>query len=437
MRFQKKVVLLVIFALVLSIFPVMAAATSGYNEVSGSVSEVQKYGNLTMNIEPKLLYDAGYELGDILKVTVGENVLEIPFCTSYSDVDTGSMLVRDDQGKNLLVVAINMGNFSTTYGVEAGDELTFSMIEKGGYLSEYLLHQLERTNERADYATDAVFANFRNINTTGMATNVLFRSSSPVNNVLNRASYSNELAENNKINIVVNLADSKEEIEGYFTSEDFNSNYYKSLYDNGKVVYLDMGVDLASSEFGTKLAEGFKFIINNEGPYLVHCTEGKDRAGFASAVLESLMGASLDEVVTDYMVTYKNYYGVVEGTEQYDAIAESNIITSLTTIVSGLEKGTDVSKLNLQKAAEMYLLKIGLTLDEINQLKTKLSTSLVIEEVVENETYVVVEGDNLWNIAKKYLGNGDLYNEIFEMNNSIINNPDLIFAGQILVMPKK
>lgn len=361
-------------------------------------------------------------------------MLEIPFCTSYSDVDTGSMLVRDDQGNNLLVVAINMGNFSTTYEVEAGDELTFSMIEKGRYLSEYLLHQLERTNERADYATDAIFANFRNINTTGIEANILFRSSSPVNNELNRASYSNELMKTAKVNAVVNLADSKEEIEGYYATEGFNSNYYKSLYDDGKVIYLNMGVDLSGPDFGTKLAEGFKFIINNDGPYLVHCTEGKDRAGFASIVLEALMGASLDEIVTDYMVTYKNYYGVEEGSEQYNAIAESNVITSLTTIVSGLEKGTDISKLNLQKAAEMYLLSIGLTSDEIDQLKINLSN---VVETKENKTYVVVSGDNLWNIAKEYLGDGELYNEIFEMNSSIINNPDLIYAGQELMIPAK
>jgi len=52
MRFQKKVVLLVIFALILSIFPVMAMASGDYDEVNGSVVEVQKYGNLTMDIEP-------------------------------------------------------------------------------------------------------------------------------------------------------------------------------------------------------------------------------------------------------------------------------------------------------------------------------------------------------------------------------------------------
>src|SRR5699024_9182094 len=106
--------------------------------------------------------------------------------------------------------------------------------------------------------------------------------------------------------------------------------------------------------------EGLRFLNNNEGPYLIHCTEGKDRAGFVSALLECLMGASLDEVVADYMTTYENYYRVEKGSEQHASIAESNILASLTTVICGLEKGSDISKVDLAKAAENYLLKIGM-----------------------------------------------------------------------------
>ena len=104
---KKFISLLLAFLMVFSL-TITAYAEEGYADVTGTVKEVQKYGNLTMDIEPTALYDSGYKLGDILNVTVGENVLEIPFCTSYSDVDTGSLVVRDDQKNNLLVVAINM-----------------------------------------------------------------------------------------------------------------------------------------------------------------------------------------------------------------------------------------------------------------------------------------------------------------------------------------
>ncbi len=47
--------------------------------------------------------------------------------------------------------------------------------------------------------------------------------------------------------------------------------------------------------------------------------------------------------------------------------------------------------------------------------------------------YIVVSGDSLWAIAKKYYGNGSKYNRIVEANN--IKNPSLIYPGQRLVIP--
>lgn len=391
MKQIKKVFLLILIAAMVFSLPVAAETLDSYADVTGIVIEVQKYGNLTMDIEPKALYDEGYELGDMLKVTVGDNVLEIPFCTSYSDVDTGSLVVRDSKSKNLLVVAINMGNFSTTYDVKVGDKVTFSLLEKEGYLSEYLLHQLERTNVRNDYAMDSIFANFRSIATTGIKPAVLFRSSSPINNELGRAAYSDRLAKAVGINTVLNLADSKEEIESYVALEDFDCDYYKSLYDDGKAICLDMGVDIAGEDFSEKLAEGLRFLIDNDGPYLVHCTEGKDRAGFVSAVLESLMGAKLEEVTHDYMTSFENYYNVENGSEQYTAIVNSNIMTSLTTIVCEYEKGTDISETDLVKASENYLKRIGLTNGEIKALKTKLSTDSTYKDPNVSATVTEIE----------------------------------------------
>jgi protein tyrosine/serine phosphatase/S-adenosylmethionine hydrolase len=375
-RFTLSLLAVVFIAFVL---PLAAIAGDNALTITGTVVEVQKYGNLTMDIKPKALYDAGFALGDVLNVTISGNVLKIPFCTSYSDVDTGSLVVRDDQKNNLLVVAINMGNFSTKYNAKVGDTLTFGLAEKAGYLSEYLIRQLKRTNVRSDYATDSIFANFRSIATTGIKPGLVYRSSNPINNEIGRASYADALAQAVGIKTVLNLSDSEADIQKYLAAPGFKSNYYKSLYEAGKVKALNMGVDLTAPEFGAKLAEGLRFLIQNDGPYLLHCTEGKDRAGFVSAVLESLMGARLQEVVADYMMSYENYYGVKKGTDQYTAIANSNIVTSLTTAMSGLPKGTDISGMPLAKFAQWYLQSIGLSLDEIAALKVKLSASAVLK----------------------------------------------------------
>jgi len=358
-------------AIMAFVLPMMALADNAQT-LTGTVVEVQKYGNLTMDLKPKALYDAGFALGDMLTVTVGSNVLSIPFCTSYSDVDTGSLVVRDDKANNLLVVAINMGNFSTKYGVKAGDKVSFALKEKAAYLSEYLMRQLKRTNNRADYATDSIFANFRSIATTGIAPGVVYRGSNPINNEIGRAAYADALAKAVGVKTVLNLSDSAKDIAGYLAAPGFKSNYYKSLYDAGSVVPLNMGVDLMAPEFGQKLAEGVRFLIGHDGPFLLHCTEGKDRAGFVSAVFEALMGARLNEIVADYMLSYENYYGVKRGSDQYNAIANSNIVASMTTVVCGLPKGTDISGVPLAKFAEWYLQSVGLTENEISALKAKL-----------------------------------------------------------------
>lgn len=50
-------------------------------------------------------------------------------------------------------------------------------------------------------------------------------------------------------------------------------------------------------------------------------------------------------------------------------------------------------------------------------------------------TYTVKKGDCLWNIAKKYLGNGSRYTEIAALNKDKIKNPNLIYPGQVLTLP--
>lgn len=355
----------------------------------GGVTEIQKYGNIAVDISPEAMKDLGYEYGDILAVKVNGKAFDIPFCTNYSDVDTGELVARDS---GILVIAINMGDFATANGLAVKEKyddgsyawvypegttiddivVEISMGEKGGYKDEYLIHQLERTNERADYRSDVVFANYRNIESGDIGDNALYRSSSPVNNDLNRASYADELAAMTKIQCVMNLADNNAGIEGYIAEEGFASPYYAHLYGSNKVVALNLGVDFSAPEFKKGLAEGLRFFAANKGPYLVHCNEGKDRAGFVSALLAAYMGASFDDIVADYMRTYENYYHIEKGSEQYEAVKNSNIVSILRTI-AGLDKSADVSAVDLASAAEAYIKGIGLTDAELAALKANLS----------------------------------------------------------------
>lgn len=55
----------------------------------------------------------------------------------------------------------------------------------------------------------------------------------------------------------------------------------------------------------------------------------------------------------------------------------------------------------------------------------------------EEQYYVIEKGDTLWAIAKKFLGSGNRYPEIFEANREVILDPDKIFPGQKIIIPPK
>ncbi|MGC4378406.1 LysM peptidoglycan-binding domain-containing protein [Fictibacillus sp. Mic-4] len=53
------------------------------------------------------------------------------------------------------------------------------------------------------------------------------------------------------------------------------------------------------------------------------------------------------------------------------------------------------------------------------------------------KTYKVVKGDCLWKISKKFYGKGSLWRKIYNANKKVIGkNPNLIYPGQKLVIPK-
>ena len=348
-------------------------------QITTTIYEIAKHGNLVLYMYGSDLFDKGFAHGDIVEIAIGEKKWDVPLCTSYSDVDNGEVVLRATGATDGVVLSINMGDFATTAGIakktaieeepgyrwdylmESPVQITITMKEENGYREQWLIRQLVRTNERADYShlSDEAFANFRVIETTGMGKGILYRSSSPINPNFGRNTYADKAAENAGIKTIVNLADPSNTYEG-------TENTY---YSTCKVTYVNLGMDFLSEATLNGLADGMRFIIQNDGPYLIHCNEGKDRAGFVSALLECLMGASMDEVIDDYMRTYYNYYGVEEGSEKYNAVVSNNLIKALNTTF----KVDDVYKADLAAEAAAFLMEdAGLTADEVAALKVKL-----------------------------------------------------------------
>ena len=383
---KKPLSLLLALTLLLALaLPVSAADAPAALTATAEAADIQKYGNVTLSLGCDALKAAGYAFGDVVTVEFLDQSLDLPLCSNYSDVDSGLPGIFARDGDTQVLAAINMGDFATTYGiavktthedktftwayaegVEGPVTFTISMKEAGGYYDEYIMHQLSYTSDRADYPqlSDAQFANFRSVSTTGMGEGTLYRTASPVNPEKGRNAYADAAIRAAGVTVVMNLADDEATVRAY---EGYDASYYATT----DYIALNMGVDFAAAEFQAKLADGLRFFAAHPGVYAVHCTEGKDRAGFVCALLECLMGAPYDEVVADYMTTFYNYYGVTADDARYDTIANSNIVKSLQRAFDV----TDLQSAGLAAEAEDYMKAIGLSDAELAALKANLSAA--------------------------------------------------------------
>jgi hypothetical protein len=65
---------------------------------------------------------------------------------------------------------------------------------------------------------------------------------------------------------------------------------------------------------------------------------------------------------------------------------------------------------------------------------TDRSATVVVPKI---DTRVVIRGDNLWQISRATYGQGIRYTVIYKANRDQIRDPDLIYPGQIFVLPKQ
>lgn len=79
-------------------------------------------------------------------------------------------------------------------------------------------------------------------------------------------------------------------------------------------------------------------------------------------------------------------------------------------------------------------------IDGISQVEDLLTVGQSVEVNLDPvagdvQYYTVAKGDNLSKIAKEFYGNANSYPKIFEANKPMLKSADLIYPGQVLVIP--
>jgi nucleoid-associated protein YgaU len=107
--------------------------------------------------------------------------------------------------------------------------------------------------------------------------------------------------------------------------------------------------------------------------------------------------------------------------------------------VDGLDIKVEGDKVQLggkavsQEAREKARLVVGNT-DGISFVEDVMTTAAT--DAGESQFHTVEKGDTLSAIAKKFYGDANKYPQIFEANKPMLKDPNLIYPGQVLRIPK-
>ena len=315
----------------------------------------------------------GYAYGDSVVVEFSNGFrLTLPYYNGYY-TKNGEPLLVAYPGYPYIKAAINNGDdLWEVADLHQGDTASVSFDAQGLYADIQDARDIHYTDERGDYGSDEVFANFRAVTAGGIQEGRFYRSASPCDNQHNRAPYVDALMREAGVRFILNLSDNEEKLQGYMSGDGFDSPYFLSLYESGAVEPIALNMNYGSKEFRQKVAAGLAEMTQHGGPYLVHCTEGKDRTGFVCMLLEALCGATYEEIVDDYMITYANYYNITKETDpaKYDTIVTSVLDPMVGSLV---DSGMDFRAADLSVYAERFLTDGGMSVGQVTALKAFLT----------------------------------------------------------------
>ena len=108
------------------------------------------------------------------------------------------------------------------------------------------------------------------------------------------------------------------------------------------------------------------------------------------------------------------------------------------TITDTTEEGFDTKvKIKLKQYKEYSTKKVQVTIKQYRPpaVTRTVTTNNTAVAKPSGQNYTVKRGECLWNIAKRFYGNGAKYTTIYNANRSKIRNPNLIYPGQVLWIP--
>ena len=346
--------------------------TKSVPTLEGKIVSYNEFGAAMLDFTETDMTKAGFTLGDVVSITVDGKEIVMPYYDGYYTRNGEYLCVAYPTYPSICFTANNVGLPEELTGLE-GHAVTVRMKEKGGCIDVQQALSMKYTNEREDYdlISDAAFANARGVSAGKMASGILYRSSSPFSNEINRANYVSEYLEQAKVMTVLNLTDTEEKMAAYDMPA-----YSRSLWEGGQVILCPLKADPTADDYNQRLVAALKELPSRPAPYVVHCTEGKDRTGYVCALLEGLCGATYEEIVADYLITYDNYYQITPVKDP--ALCNTLVSLRLNTCLmyyAGVTDEAQLPEVDYAKAFASYLLSHGMSQQQLDALVQALTVS--------------------------------------------------------------
>lgn len=123
-------------------------------------------------------------------------------------------------------------------------------------------------------------------------------------------------------------------------------------------------------------------------------------------------------------------------------IIPANNTEDKTEITYEVKKGDNLWKISQEKLGSGFKWSEIKKLNNLSSDTIEIGQKLVIPETsvlgeskkINTDTYTVVKGDTLWDIAVLAYGDGFKWSEIAKLNN--LTNPNVIHAGNVLKLPR-
>ena len=331
--------------------------SKSFTPVSVKVVSVSQYGGLILETQ-KITLDYGDSVN--LSFSGGYKVKQVPFYPDF--YGSRGCTILTDYGHGLTITTFD-GNFNKNANVKPGETVQITLDKRKKYLREYKAYKIDPDIDKWEGQSDADYINARMVTVGKIQKGVLYRGSSPFNDFFGRTELMDKYIRDNNINCILDLADN----EDMLANTKKLPSYVAQMVSNNQVITCHLGADYTDAENMDAIGNGLKTMIEKDGPYLIHCSLGRDRTGSVCALLEALCGASYEEIVSDYMESYKRLHNIdMDPNSLQYKLFKRRIDDTIE--VGFCIKKNDFSKSNLQACAQAYLIKCGMTTEQVKKL---------------------------------------------------------------------